>query len=226
VPEQLATRRLLDAMVERDARIRPLTDRVHAARDWRARLDAIRDLYAALKADEIAAGTYCAYDLGLQELFTPIERGLWQSIRTEGLTAVPQYPVGPYFLDFAMPAQKVAIEADGAGYHDQIKDRKRDETLWRVHGWRVFRLAGHECYRVVETPSELRERLRDELGSDPEMSEEWPGLRAYYCTTACGLVRAVKVLLVDRASRHPHQSLMVEALEQHQLAPFRIGVSW
>jgi hypothetical protein len=43
---------------------------------------------------------------------------------------------------------------------------------------------------------------------------------------ACGLVRAVKVLLIDRSSRHPHQSLMLEALEQHQLAQFWIGVDW
>ena len=159
VPASALMDEVLKDMLDRDQRVRPLVEAVQQARDWRARLDAIRALYGALRADEIACQIYCGYELGLHDLFTPIERALWQSLR-------------------------------------------------------------------IEAPGELRERLRDEIGEEPDEHDMAPGLRAFYLTTACGLVLAIKRLLVDRVIRHEDQGWMLKALDAHHLAQSRIGVDW
>jgi hypothetical protein len=221
----IALKKALRLALERDEIVRPHVEAVQHAPDWRARLDAIRALYAVLRDDEVACQTYCGYDLGLYDLFTPIERALWDSLRIYGLPAVPQYPVGAYTLDFALPKQRIGIEADGREFHDHARDEARDESLWRKHGWRVFRLTGGECIRVVPSPGELREELRDHIGCEPDEHDMAPGLRAFYWTTACGLVLSIKHMLVEN-SRHEHSGWMLESLERHRLASFRIGADW
>ena len=51
-------------------------------------------------------------------------------------------------MDFAFPAVRVAVEADGAAYHEgprQQRDRKRDWIL-RRNGWTVKRFHGTTIY--------------------------------------------------------------------------------
>jgi len=223
-PLDALSKALQDA-AHRDDTVRPLVCAVHNAPDWKARLNAIRDLYAVLRDDEIACQTYCGYELGLYDLFTPIERALWDSLRINGLRAVPQYPVGPYTLDFALPTCRIGIEADGRDFHSMSRDEARDEKLWREYGWRVFRVSGAECKRIAPTPGELRERLRDEIGEEPDEYDMAGGLRAFYMSTACGLVQSIKNLLVDKC-RHEHSRWMLDSLESHRLASFRIGADW
>lgn len=93
---------------------------------------------------------------------TPIERLVWGDIRQNGLVMYPQFPVLNYFLDFANPAAKVAIECDGREFHDARKDAERDERLAKI-GWTVYRLTGSEI---------VREYPDDEFGhSTPNYSE-------------------------------------------------------
>jgi very-short-patch-repair endonuclease len=89
---------------------------------------------------------------------TPIEAWLWWDIRALDLVLYPQYPVGRFFVDFANPKAKVAIECDGEQFHqDKEKDAKRDAKL-RLMGWTVYRISGKDC--------------RDGVGSDmPAQSE-------------------------------------------------------
>lgn len=76
---------------------------------------------------------------------TPIEAWLWADLRGAGAVVYPQYPVGRYFVDFASPVAKVAIECDGAAFHkDKAKDHARDEEL-RALGWEVYRISGSDC---------------------------------------------------------------------------------
>lgn len=60
---------------------------------------------------------------------------------------VPQYGVGSYRLDFAIPDIKFAIEIDGLAYHNGqdsfMRDRKRQRDL-EADGWRVIRFAAKE----------------------------------------------------------------------------------
>jgi hypothetical protein len=76
---------------------------------------------------------------------TPIEQWLWGDIRDANAVFYPQWPVAGVFVDFANPAAKVAIECDGAAYHqDKEKDAARDARLEAL-GWTVFRISGSGC---------------------------------------------------------------------------------
>jgi len=73
---------------------------------------------------------------------------------------IPQYKVGKYFLDFAMPAIKLGMEIDGLAYHNGqesfMRDRKRQREI-ESQGWRIVRFAAKEillnalvCYGEFE----------------------------------------------------------------------------
>jgi hypothetical protein len=114
--------------------------------DW----SRIRAFYAEHHAD-IMAQERCewgisaySWDNGMLRM-TPIEYWLWADIRECNAIFYPQYPVGRFFVDFANPVAKVAIECDGYHYHlDKAKDRDRDEILARM-GWTVYRISGADC---------------------------------------------------------------------------------
>jgi hypothetical protein len=76
---------------------------------------------------------------------TPIERMFWYDVRNAGVVLYPQYPVGRFFVDFANPAAKVAIECDGAQFHmDTERDAERQAAIEAL-GWSVFRITGSDC---------------------------------------------------------------------------------
>lgn len=76
---------------------------------------------------------------------TPIEEWLWADIRQTNSVFYPQWPEAGFFLDFANPAAKVALECDGAAFHqDKEKDARRDAKL-KEAGWEVYRFPGWLC---------------------------------------------------------------------------------
>ncbi|WP_139179447.1 endonuclease domain-containing protein [Lihuaxuella thermophila] len=72
-----------------------------------------------------------------------LERWLYYDIRSayKG-KIIPQYPIGPYWADFALPDYKLVIELDGRKYHkDRTEhDRRRDAYMHRL-GWKVMRFS-------------------------------------------------------------------------------------
>jgi len=84
-------------------------------------------------------------------IFTPIEQEAWYHIRRAGLPMWPQLPVAGFFLDFGNPIAKVALECDGAKFHDARKDAARDRKLSAL-GWTIYRVPGWQCMRDVELP--------------------------------------------------------------------------
>jgi very-short-patch-repair endonuclease len=115
--------------------------------DW----DRIRAHYkrheAAIKAAGASAWGIDAYawDHNADIRLTPIEAWLWSDIRAIGAVLYPQYPVGRRFVDFGNPVAKVAIECDGAKFHqDKEADAKRQGEIEAL-GWTVYRLTGREC---------------------------------------------------------------------------------
>src|SRR5438309_8629604 len=79
---------------------------------------------------------------------SPIEVVLYDAMRREGLAPFPQYYIQGYYADFAFPDVRVAVEADGAAYHEGVRheqDRKRDWILGRA-GWTVKRFHGTTIY--------------------------------------------------------------------------------
>lgn len=73
----------------------------------------------------------------------------------------PQYWIGKYRVDFAIPADKLAIEIDGKKYHSEhqriYKDQPRQRTL-EAQGWTVIRFEAAEVYQ--DTRSCLRRTLK------------------------------------------------------------------
>lgn len=154
----------------------PFVDAIKNAPDRFARLDAIHAFYG--KAwEEIKAAPACdwsidPYEAGLDAYMTPIEAGMWHDLRAEGIVVYPQYPVGRFFVDFGNPVAKVALECDGAAFHqDWRKDAERDRQI-NALGWSVYRFTGKECLQdFIETVDEdgnefieaspMRKRLRE-----------------------------------------------------------------
>lgn len=117
-----------------------------------ARFDAILRHYAALApvilagpSDDWAVDAY-SWDTPASGIrMSPIERALWGDIREQNMVMYPQWPVSGYFVDFANPVAKVAIECDGAAFH---VDAKRDAIRQRHledKGWTVYRISGSDC---------------------------------------------------------------------------------
>ncbi len=83
---------------------------------------------------------------------SPIEAALYAAMRREGLSPFPQFYIQGYYVDFAFPDVGVAVEADGAAYHEGLRhqrDRKRDWILRRA-GWTVKRFHGTTIYHKAE----------------------------------------------------------------------------
>lgn len=119
--------------------------------DWskiRAFYAELTPLILAERRDEWATDAYAWQESGAI-YFTQIERWLWHDIRECGAVLYPQYPVGRFFVDFANPVAKVAIECDGADFHDAEKDAARDKEL-RSMGWIVYRISGKDCRTGVD----------------------------------------------------------------------------
>ena len=89
----------------------------------------------------------------LREQQTKAESLLWSVLRAKrlcGLKFRRQYPIGPFFADFACVARKVIVELDG-GYHDY----QYEDDLWRQRnlenlGWRVMRFPNEDVLEDVE----------------------------------------------------------------------------
>ena len=104
---------------------------------------------------------------------SPIEAQLYEAMRAEGLTPIPQFCISGYFVDFAFPDVWVAVEADGAAYHDgarQQRDRKRDWILQR-NGWTIKRFHGTTIYHKASNCAFVVRR-------EVEGRREWARARA------------------------------------------------
>jgi very-short-patch-repair endonuclease len=134
--------------------------------NWRA----IRAFYRAAQPYILEAGAnewgmdpYEWSQFGMVHL-TPIEEWLWSDIRACDAVLYPQFPVMRYFADFANPVAKVAIECDGAAFHDEKKDEIRDRNL-RDAGWTVYRFPGWMCRTDSDeetgAPGEARRLMRE-----------------------------------------------------------------
>jgi very-short-patch-repair endonuclease len=87
---------------------------------------------------------------------TASEHALEPAVASLGIPYRWQMPVGNYFLDFALPTLKVAIEVDGAS-HDRAEQKAKDKertAYLEAKGWRVVRCTNAEAqndpYGTVE----------------------------------------------------------------------------
>lgn len=124
------------------------------------RMQAIRRFYKLAQPEILQAGAdewgIDPYEVDWLRVFTPIEQALWHDIRMSGAILYPQYPVLGFFVDFGNPVAKVAVECDGAQYHqDAAKDVARQQAIEAI-GWTVYRISGREC--LTDSDQETGER--------------------------------------------------------------------
>ena len=77
------------------------------------------------------------------------EGALWSDLRGRRLNGwkfVRQFPIGPYFADFACREANLVVEVDGSQHASQPSDRFRDETMNR-NGWSVLRVWNADVLR-------------------------------------------------------------------------------
>ncbi len=110
--------------------------------------NAIREIYST-----IDTSWFDPYPVDWTRVFTPIECMAWGELRGLGLPFFPQYPVLQFFADFADPIQKIVIECDGKRFHNKDRDAERDRMMIDA-GWKVFRVSGSDCNRILESPFE------------------------------------------------------------------------
>jgi len=79
---------------------------------------------------------------------------------------------------------KVAIECDGAEWHDAERDAERDRKL-KNEGWTIYRVPGSVCLKSLPCPAELKELELDE-------EEFLTRVHAYNTTTARSVVMRIK----------------------------------
>lgn len=137
---------------------------------------------------------------------SPIERNVWCEIRNLGLPFYPQIPACGYFIDFANPFVKIGIECDGKAWHDKERDRVRDARL-AADGWMIFRIEGHECFRVVDLHTEW----------DDEPSRE--DVERHYGHTSAGVLRALNWAYFNGIDEHDAQWAMSATLFNHRSTP-------
>jgi len=75
---------------------------------------------------------------------TPIESRLAEAMACASIEFKPQAKVGRYRLDFLVgdEGRYVGVEADGAAFHDPLRDAQRDRTLQGLGVERVLRFPG------------------------------------------------------------------------------------
>lgn len=122
-------------------------------------------------ANEWSTDAY-AWDFDGGIWLSPIERNLWEDIRTADLVLYPQWPVAGFFVDFGNPVARVAIECDGKAFHDAARDIPRQRAI-EANGWTVYRFPGWMCNqqnivehedpfgRIKRAESECLTRIRD-----------------------------------------------------------------
>ena len=104
------------------------------------------------------------YELEI-EVESPLEGMFLADCVTIGLVVVPQYKLGRYRLDFAIPERRIAIEIDGKKWHGEDRkkyDDARDDFL-AEDGWVTIRIAGDVVYHEGENiAAEIKEEINSE----------------------------------------------------------------
>jgi adenine-specific DNA-methyltransferase len=106
----------------------------------------------------------------LRQNQTPYEAALWKLLRlnqVEGCHWRRQYPIGPYFADFACIRAKLIIELDGCSHDGREQaDQNRDLVL-KQWGWTTLRVLNRD---LMSHPEGVWETIVQHLS--PSLDED------------------------------------------------------
>ena len=83
---------------------------------------------------------------------TDAERRFWQMVRgrqINGAKFVRQFPIGPYFADFACREAALVVELDGGQHSDNARDMTRTAYL-NAEGYSVLRFWNNDVLTNIE----------------------------------------------------------------------------
>jgi very-short-patch-repair endonuclease len=83
---------------------------------------------------------------------TPAEHRLWKILRAKRLAGYKfkrQLPIDHYIVDFACPARRLIVEADGGQHSESKYDQQRDAYL-QAEGFRVLRFWNNDLFENEE----------------------------------------------------------------------------
>ncbi len=90
-----------------------------------------------------------------------LERYFWAGAQIFLGNLIPQFPIGNFRVDWALPYLRLAIELDGKMSHASseqiVRDNERDKAI-RREGWAVMRFSGKEL--VANLPNCILEIMR------------------------------------------------------------------
>ena len=139
------------AWIENQQCVERLFNEVVRLQDKPERWNLIRELYKRIDVSHYNPYPFDTIDWTM--ILTPIEDRAWDEIRYLCLPFWPQYPIGRYFADFADPIKKIVVECDGRSFHDNKHELDARRDLWMTSdGWRVYRISGQDCARIVTEP--------------------------------------------------------------------------
>ncbi len=103
----------------------------------------------------------------LRNNLTEAEKRLWwEVLRAEqlGVKFRRQYPVGPYYADFACKEKKLIIEIDGDQHAHQKKYDDERTTFMESQGYKVLRLWNNDVLKNLEGATHI---IKDALQAPP-----------------------------------------------------------
>jgi len=74
---------------------------------------------------------------------------LWLELKARRLGGhrfTRQFPIGPYFADFACRENWLVVEVDGSQHADSSYDRRRDDFM-RAQGYSILRIWNHDVLK-------------------------------------------------------------------------------
>ena len=90
-------------------------------------------------------------------LESPMERSLYEELKTQGMAPIMQYKLDKFFLDLAFPDVKVAVEYDGSHHFDNdedfTKDKERRKKIEAL-GWKMISV-NHQYFDEFEVNLDL-----------------------------------------------------------------------
>lgn len=102
----------------------------------------IRERYKRVES-QLLKGINVGTDIFFWKFSAP-ELLVWADLKFYGLLLYPQYPIKNYFVDFAHPFKRIAIEIDSERWHpDKEKDLLRQREI-ESEGFRVIRITAKD----------------------------------------------------------------------------------
>jgi very-short-patch-repair endonuclease len=86
---------------------------------------------------------------------SPIEHVLAQILKGMGIRYKQNQYIGEMEVDFLLEEEKLVIEANGKWYHNQQKDSKKANALYKM-GYRVIQVWGTD---IMNRPERVRRRI-------------------------------------------------------------------